>query len=103
MPFKRFLVIYRRFPCHSEHRCWRFASTSSSLAGSKAKDICASIESELVANGNGGDNVAASAAVANEGTQSSAGEVSATTVTVVGSLLSYLSEHNHSDDKDDMT
>ena len=37
-----------------------------------------------------------------EGTQStsSAGEVSATTV--VGSLLSYLSEHNHSDDEDDM-
>ena len=53
-----------------------------------------------MANGNGGDNVAASAAVANESTQSSAGEVSATTV--VGSLLSYLSEHNHSDDEDDM-
>jgi len=72
-----------------------------SLAGSKAKVIRASIESELVANGNGGENVAASAAVAHEGTQSSAGEVSATTV--VGSLLSYLSEHNHSDDEDDMT
>ena len=71
-----------------------------SLAGSKAKGICASIESELVANGNGGENVAASAAVANEGTQSSADEVSA--ITVVGSLLSYLSEHNHSDDEDDV-
>ena len=71
-----------------------------SLAGSKAKGICTSIESELVANGNGGENVAASVAVANESTQSSAGEVSATTV-VVGSLLSYLSKHNHSDDEDD--
>ena len=33
--------------------------------------------------------------------RSSAGEVGATTV--VGSLLSYLSEHNHSDDEDDVT
>ena len=41
------------------------------------KMIRASIESELVANGNGGGNVAASAAVAHESTQSSAGEVSA--------------------------
>ena len=71
-----------------------------SLAGSKAKGIRASIESELVANGNGGENIATSAAVANEGTQSSAGEDSATTV--IESLLSYLSEHNHSDDEDDM-